>query len=65
MICQPVTRVEIQYLPVYQPCFEEQEDAELFANNVRGLMALELDLPLSEMKFAEAKRELELKGYWS
>ena len=64
-ICQPVTRVEIQYLPVYQPCFEEQEDAELFANNVRELMALELDLPLSEMKFAEAKRELELMRYWS
>ena len=57
--------MEIQYLPVYKPSIEEQADAELFANNVRELMALELDLPLSEMKFAEAKRELELKGYWS
>ena len=64
-ICQPVTRVEIQYLPVYQPSIEEQVDAKLFANNVREVMATKLELPLSEMKFAEAKRELELKRYWS
>ena len=64
-ICQPVTRVEIQYLPVYKPSIEEQVDAKLFANNVREVMATKLELPTSDMKFAEAKRELELKRYWS
>jgi len=34
-LCQPFTRVELEYLPVYHPNAEEKEDAKLFARNVR------------------------------
>ena len=38
----------MEYLPVYHPNEEEKKDAMLFANNVRQLMAQELNIPISD-----------------
>ena len=38
-LCQPYTRMEIEYLPVYSPSIDEQSDVELFASNVNCLIA--------------------------
>ena len=55
--CQPFTRVELEYLPIYHPNIKEQVDTELFAANVRLLMATKLSMPLSEMTFKEAEQQ--------
>ncbi len=34
-VCQPFTRAEIEFLPVYNPSEEEKADAKLYARNVR------------------------------
>lgn len=47
-MCQPIINVEMEYLPVYHPNEKEKKDAMLFANNVRQLMAQELNIPISE-----------------
>lgn len=60
-LCQPFTRNEIEYLPVYIPSIDEQSDATLFASNVSGLMAAKIGIPLYEISAAEAlfpKKEL-------
>ena len=56
-LCQPITRVELEYLPVYHPNLDEQKDAELFASNVRTMIAKKLALPLCEMTYKEAKEQ--------
>ena len=56
-LCQPFTRVELEYLPVYYPNIEEQMDAAIFAANVRKLMATKLSIPLSELTFKEAEQQ--------
>ena len=47
-MCQPIINVEMEYLPVYHPSEEEKKDAMMFANNVRQLMAQELNIPISD-----------------
>lgn len=47
-MCQPIINVEMEYLPVYHPRQEEMKDAMLYANNVRQLMAQELNIPISD-----------------
>ena len=47
-MCQPIISVEMEYLPVYHPSEEEKKDAMMFANNVRQLMAQELNIPISD-----------------
>ena len=54
-LAQPFTRAEIEFLPVYHPSLAEQNDAKLFASNVRELMAKILQIPTSEMTFEEVK----------
>ena len=38
-LCQPYTQVELEFLPIYDPNNEEQMDSDIFAGNVRTLMA--------------------------
>ncbi|XP_063723676.1 lysophosphatidylcholine acyltransferase 1-like [Symsagittifera roscoffensis] len=45
-MCQPITFVEVEYLPVYIPSEEEKENPTLFANNVRQVMASALKIPV-------------------
>ena len=53
-LCQPCTRMELEYLPVYSPSAEEQFDAKLFASNVNGLMAEKPGISVYEISAAEA-----------
>ena len=53
-LCQPYTRMEIEYLPVYSPSIDEQSDVELFASNVNCLMAAKLGIPVYEISATEA-----------
>jgi len=52
-LCQPFTRMEMEYLPVYYPSIEEQSDATVFASNVNELMAAKLGIPVYEKSAAE------------
>ena len=54
-LAQPFTRAEVEFLPVYHPSIDEQKDPELFASNVRAVMANSLKIPTSEITFEEVK----------
>ena len=60
-LSQPLTRMEIEFLPVYSPSIQEQSDARLFASNVNELIADKLALPVYKISAADAlfpKKEL-------
>lgn len=46
-------RCEIEYLPVYTPSPAEVADANLYAHNVREVMAKALDVPTSDYSFED------------
>ncbi|BFG01858.1 lysophosphatidylcholine acyltransferase [Drosophila madeirensis] len=46
-------RCEVEYLPVYQPNEAEMADANLYANNVRKVMAKALGVPTSDYSFED------------
>ncbi|KAI8034239.1 hypothetical protein M5D96_012998 [Drosophila gunungcola] len=46
-------RCEIEYLPVYTPSVDEIADANLYANNVREVMAKALGVPTSDYSFED------------
>ncbi|KAH8397821.1 hypothetical protein KR222_003345, partial [Zaprionus bogoriensis] len=46
-------RCEIEYLPVYNPSPAEIADANLYANNVREVMAKALEVPTSDYSFED------------
>ncbi|XP_065364797.1 lysophosphatidylcholine acyltransferase [Calliphora vicina] len=46
-------RCEIEYLPVYVPSEEEKADPNLYARNVREVMAKSLGVPTSEYSFED------------
>jgi len=48
---------ELEFLPVYRPSEEEKADPQLYADNVRALMASKLEVPLCPLTFAEAKEK--------
>lgn len=54
-LAQLFTRAELEFLPVYLPSKEEQNDPKLYASNVRKQMASHLAIPTSEMTFEEVK----------
>ncbi|XP_002131598.2 lysophosphatidylcholine acyltransferase 2 [Ciona intestinalis] len=54
-LCQWNNSVQVQFLPVYQPNIEEQQNPSLFANNVRMLMADILDLPCTDHTFEDCR----------
>ncbi|KAH9257901.1 hypothetical protein BASA81_003920 [Batrachochytrium salamandrivorans] len=63
LLCQPVVRCRVHFLPVYRPNLEEQQDAELFARNVRQVIADKLGLPttghsIEDMFLAKEARKL-------
>ena len=39
--------VDVRILPPYRPSLQEQQQQQLYADNVRALMARELGMPLS------------------
>jgi len=50
---QLVTYCEMEFLPVYVPSVEEKGDPNLFANNVRDVMATALKLPVTNHSFED------------
>ncbi|XP_072983325.1 lysophospholipid acyltransferase LPEAT1-like isoform X6 [Typha latifolia] len=55
LLCQFMNHIEVVRLPVYYPSEQEKEDAKLYANNVRKLMATEGGLVLSDIGLAEKR----------
>ncbi|XP_078067034.1 lysophosphatidylcholine acyltransferase 2 [Mustelus asterias] len=54
-LCQPYTNVEVEFLPVYVPSDEEKCDPLLYGNRVRSVMALALDVPLTDHTFEDCR----------
>lgn len=44
---------QVEFLPVYNPSKDEQEDAKLFASNVRRRMATRLNIPMVDRSVTE------------
>ncbi|XP_031389344.1 lysophospholipid acyltransferase LPEAT1 isoform X2 [Punica granatum] len=55
LLCQFINYIEVTRLPVYSPSQQEKDDAKLYANNVRRLMASEGSLILSDIGLAEKR----------
>ncbi|RNF02121.1 EF hand domain containing protein [Trypanosoma rangeli] len=47
-MCQVYHTVELEYLPVYDPSSAERQDATLYAENVRRVMAHAMQVPATE-----------------
>ena len=56
-LTQPFSRASLEFLPVYQPSQEEISDPQLFAGNVRQVMANALQVPTSELTFEDMKHK--------
>ncbi|XP_072135647.1 lysophosphatidylcholine acyltransferase 2 [Mobula birostris] len=54
-LCQPYTKVEVEFLPVYVPNAEERCDPFLYGNRVRSIMAIELDVPMTDHTFEDCR----------
>ncbi|NXA54377.1 PCAT2 acyltransferase, partial [Nothocercus julius] len=54
-LCQPFTRVEVEFLPVHVPTEEEKNDPVLFANRVRETMATALNVPVTDHTFEDCR----------
>ena len=50
------SRATLEFLPVYQPNADEIADPELYANNVRKIMAEALEIPTFDMSFEQVKQ---------
>ncbi|CAH8651990.1 unnamed protein product [Heterobilharzia americana] len=48
---QLYNNLEIEFLPVYQPNEDEQLDAQLYADNIRRIMAGYLEVPLCDLSY--------------
>nr|CDS25357.1 acetyltransferase [Hymenolepis microstoma] len=53
---QPYTTLEIEFLPVYIPNEAEKDDPQLYAKNVRAVMAKAANLPTTELSFDDCHR---------
>lgn len=49
---------EIEFLPVYVPSEEEKQDARLYADNVRNLMAKKLGIPTCDLSYEDIKYQI-------
>jgi lysophosphatidylcholine acyltransferase / lyso-PAF acetyltransferase len=54
-LCQVINYTRIDYLPVYTPTEAEQADAQLYANNVRQVLANHMKLPTTEHDYADMR----------
>lgn len=61
LLCQVHVPVEFHFLPVYYPNIEEVKDAELYAENVRNLMAKELNMKCSELSYDDGRLRMVAK----
>lgn len=52
-LCQVYQTLQVTFLPVYEPSEAEQADAELYAENVRAVMATALNVPTTNHAFED------------
>ena len=57
LLSNPFNRVEIEFLPVYNPGPKEIADPELYAKNVQVLMADKLEIPATDITYAKFYEE--------
>lgn len=53
LLTQFYNRLEVEFLPLYEPNEEEQHDADLFGRNVRKVMAKALGVPVTEHSYED------------
>jgi 1-acyl-sn-glycerol-3-phosphate acyltransferase len=56
MWLRPVSRMSVNFLPLYTPSAEERAAPALFAENVRRALASTLDVPLSSQRYTPRTR---------
>mmetsp|Transcript_22264 Transcript_22264/g.41744 ORF Transcript_22264/g.41744 Transcript_22264/m.41744 type:complete len:527 (+) Transcript_22264:311-1891(+) len=54
LLSQFYNRVHVEFLPVYYPTEEEKADPDLFAENVRQLMASKLGIPTTDHSYEDS-----------
>ena len=55
-LAQPITKFEIEWLPVYHPSPAEKEDPKHYASNMRKLVAAHCNIPTFDITFEEVKK---------
>ena len=59
---QFTNHIQLEFLPVYVPSKEEQNDAELYAHNVQKVMSQALKLPATDFNFNDGVRLVEMRS---
>ncbi|GAA6098222.1 lysophosphatidylcholine acyltransferase 1 [Tachysurus ichikawai] len=54
-LCQLHNELEIEFLPVYTPSEDETKNPQLFAQNVRRIMAKALQIPVTDYSFEDCQ----------
>ncbi|KAF6039680.1 LPCAT2 [Bugula neritina] len=54
-LCKLWTTIEMEFLPVYTPSEAERENAYLYADNVRSVMAEALNVPVTDHTFEDCR----------
>lgn len=62
-LCKLHNSFEFHYLPVYYPNDEEKQNPELYANNVRLVMAKYLNIPISDYSFEDIRLMTKFESY--
>ena len=57
LLANPINRVEVEFLPVYNPSPAEISDPELYAKNVQLVMAKNLNVEATDVTYAKYYEE--------
>ncbi|GMF23157.1 unnamed protein product [Phytophthora fragariaefolia] len=63
VLCQVYNRLEVEILPAYYPSPREQSDPQLYANNVRDVMAQALGIPTTNHAFEDVAMLMRVGDY--
>ncbi|KAG7378069.1 Lysophosphatidylcholine acyltransferase 2 [Phytophthora pseudosyringae] len=63
VLCQVYNRLEVEILPAYYPSEREQNDPQLYANNVRDVMATALGIPTTNHAFEDVAMLMRIGDY--
>ncbi|KAG6964232.1 hypothetical protein JG688_00007786 [Phytophthora aleatoria] len=63
VLCQVYNRLEVEILPAYYPSEREQNDPQLYANNVREVMAKALGVPTTNHAFEDVAMLMRVGDY--
>ena len=53
LMTQPINQLHVQHLPIYVPSQEEQNNAKLYATNVRTVMSKQLDVQVYNLTYSD------------